>query len=307
MEVFRNVHELIGNTPVLELTHFSLKNGVRLFAKLEFLNPGGSVKDRLGIELLDDAITNNKIKPGGTFIEPTAGNTGIGLALAAVNTGYKVMFCIPEKFSMEKQELMKALGAKIIHTPTEDGMKGAIAKANDLVKEIPNSYSPQQFGNEANPKTYYKTLGPEVWKQMDGQIHTFIAGAGTGGTFMGTAQYLKEMNANIKTVIVEPEGSILNGGPIGPHKTEGIGMEFLPDYMNSEYFDAIHTISDADAFNRVKELALKEGLLVGSSSGAALHASLLEAEKAPSGSHILTIFPDSSERYLSKKIYEGGI
>ncbi|MGM0841955.1 MAG: PLP-dependent cysteine synthase family protein [Bacillota bacterium] len=307
MDVYNSVHELIGNTPIVELTNFPLKKGVRLFAKLEFFNPGGSVKDRLGRELLEDAIRNGKIEPGGTLIEPTAGNTGIGLALAAVNSGYNVMFCVPEKFSIEKQELMKALGAKIIHTPTEEGMKGAIAKANELVKEIPNSYSPQQFGNAANPETYYKTLGPELWNQMDGNIQTFVAGAGTGGTFMGTAQYLKERNKNIKTVIVEPEGSILNGGPSGPHKTEGIGMEFLPHYMDSSYFNSIHTVTDDNAFKRVKELALMEGLLVGSSSGAVLHAALKEAEEAEPGSHIVTIFPDSSERYLSKKIYEGGL
>jgi cystathionine beta-synthase (O-acetyl-L-serine) len=307
MEIFNNVHELIGNTPVVEIKHFPLANGVRIFAKLEFFNPGGSVKDRLGKELLSDAIESGKIKPGGTFIEPTAGNTGIGLALAAVNSGYKVIFCIPEKFSVEKQELMKALGAEIVHTPSSDGMKGAIAKAEELVRSIPNSYSPQQFGNEANPRTYYKTLGPELWRQLDGQIDVFLAGAGTGGTFMGTAQYLKEKNAAIKTVIVEPEGSILNGGESGPHKTEGIGMEFLPDYMDSAYFNAIHTVSDKDAFGRVKELASKEGLLVGSSSGAALHAALIEAQSAKPGSNIVTIFPDSSERYLSKKIYGGGI
>lgn len=307
MDVYNSVHDLIGNTPIVELTNFPLKKGVRLFAKLEFFNPGGSVKDRLGMELLEDAIRNGKIKPGGTIIEPTAGNTGIGLALAAVNSGYNVMFCVPEKFSLEKQELMKALGAKIIHTPTEEGMKGAIAKANELVKEIPNSYSPQQFGNAANPETYYKTLGPELWTQMDGNIQTFVAGAGTGGTFMGTAQYLKERNNDIKTVIVEPEGSILNGGPSGPHKTEGIGMEFLPHYMDPSYFNSIHTVTDDNAFKRVKELALMEGLLVGSSSGAVLHAALQEAEAAEPGSHIVTIFPDSSERYLSKKIYEGGL
>ncbi|MDX8341927.1 cysteine synthase family protein [Rossellomorea sp. YZS02] len=307
MDVYKSVHDLIGNTPIVELTHFPLKKGVRLFAKLEFFNPGGSVKDRLGLELLKTAVASGKIMPGGTFIEPTAGNTGIGLALAAVNSGYKVIFCIPEKFSMEKQELMKALGATIVHTPTEEGMKGAIAKAAELVNEIPNSYSPQQFGNVANPNTYYKTLGPEIWQQMDGNIHTFVAGAGTGGTFMGTARYLKEMKETIKTVIVEPEGSILNGGESGPHKTEGIGMEFLPEYMDSSYFNSIHTVTDVDAFTRVKELALLEGLLVGSSSGAALHAALLEAEKAEPGHHIVTIFPDSSERYLSKKIYQGGI
>jgi cystathionine beta-synthase (O-acetyl-L-serine) len=306
-KVFQNIHQLIGNTPIVEINHFSLPEGVRLFAKLELMNPGGSVKDRLGQELLKEAIDSGKLQPGGTLIEPTAGNTGIGLALAALNTGYKVILCVPEKFSMEKQDLMKALGAEIVHTPTSEGMKGAIAKTKELLQEIPNSYSPQQFGNPANPETYYKTLGPELWEQLDGQINVFVAGAGTGGTFMGTARFLKEKNPQVKTVIVEPEGSILNGGESGSHKTEGIGMEFLPGYMDTNLFDAIHTITDIDAFDRVKEVALKEGLLVGSSSGAALHAALLEAKKAQPGTNIVVIFPDSSERYLSKKIYEGGI
>jgi cystathionine beta-synthase (O-acetyl-L-serine) len=307
MEIFHNIHELVGRTPVIELHHFDLPEGVRLFAKLEFYNPGGSIKDRLGQELLQEAIEHNRIAPGGTFIEPTAGNTGIGLALATVNRGYTVMFVVPEKFSMEKQELMRALGAKIVNTPTEQGMKGAIARAEELIKEIPNSYMPRQFGNPANPLTYYKTLGPELWRQLDGELNVFVAGAGTGGTFMGTARYLKEQNPNVKTVIVEPEGSILNGGQSGPHKTEGIGMEFLPDYMDDAYFDSIHTVTDEVAFKRVRELAEKEGLLVGSSSGAALEAALIEAQQALSGTNIATIFPDSSERYLSKKIYEGGI
>ncbi|MBA2873581.1 PLP-dependent cysteine synthase family protein [Thermaerobacillus caldiproteolyticus] len=307
MKVFKNVHELVGNTPVVEITQFSLPDGVRLFAKLEYFNPGGSIKDRLGQELLRDALETGKLKEGGTIIEPTAGNTGIGLALAAIGKNINVIFCVPEKFSLEKQEMMKALGATIVHTPTSEGMQGAIRKAQELVKEIPNSYCPQQFANPANPRTYYKTLGPELWNDLDGHIDVFVAGAGSGGTFMGTARFLKEKNPNIKTVIVEPEGSILNGGEPGPHKTEGIGMEFLPDYMDPSYFDAIHTIRDEDAFGRVKELAEREGLLVGSSSGAAFHAALLEAEKAKPGTNIVVIFPDSSERYLSKKIYEGGI
>ncbi|MCG1022283.1 PLP-dependent cysteine synthase family protein [Sutcliffiella horikoshii] len=307
MNVFKNVHGLIGNTPVVELTNFEVPEGVRLFAKLEFYNPGGSIKDRLGKELLEDAVRSGKLKEGGTLIEPTAGNTGIGLALAAVGTSYKVMVCMPEKFSVEKQELMKALGATIVHTPTPLGMKGAIEKAKELNKEIPNSYCPQQFGNPANPDTYYKTLGPELWEQLEGKVDVFVAGAGTGGTFMGTAKFLKEKNPEVKTVIVEPEGSILNGGESGPHKTEGIGMEFLPGYMDETYFNAIHTVYDVDAFNRVKELAQKEGLLVGSSSGAALHAALEEAKTAKAGTNIVMIFADSSERYLSKKIYEGGI
>jgi O-acetylserine dependent cystathionine beta-synthase len=307
MAVYHNVHELVGNTPLMEITQFGLKRGVRLFAKLEFMNPGGSVKDRLGRELLDEAFRTGKLAEGGTLIEPTAGNTGIGLALAAINRGISVMFVIPEKFSIEKQELMKALGAKIVHTPTALGIKGAIEKTKELLAEIPGSYTPAQFSNPANPLTYYKTLGPEIWTDLEGKVDVFVAGAGTGGTFMGTANYLKEQNPQVKTVIVEPEGSILNGGESGPHKTEGIGMEFLPDYMNKEHFNAIHTVTDEDAFRRVKELAAKEGLLVGSSSGAALHAALIEAENAPDGAAVVTVFPDSSERYLSKKIYEGGI
>jgi cystathionine beta-synthase (O-acetyl-L-serine) len=307
MKVYKNVHELIGHTPIVEITQFPLPEGVRIFAKLEFMNPGGSVKDRLGIELLNEAFSSGKLQAGGTVIEPTAGNTGIGLALAAINKGIQVILCVPEKFSIEKQDLMKALGAKIVHTPTEKGMKGAIAKAAELLKEIPGAYCPQQFANPANPATYYKSLGPELWDQMDGQIDIFIAGAGTGGTFMGTARYLKEQKEAVKTVIVEPEGSILNGGESGPHKTEGIGMEFLPGFMDTDYFETIHTVPDATAFNLVKELAEKEGLLVGSSSGAAFHAALKEAEEAVSGTNIVVIFPDGSERYLSKKIFEGGI
>jgi cystathionine beta-synthase (O-acetyl-L-serine) len=307
MNYYKNVHELIGHTPMMEITQFSVPKGVRLFAKLEFMNPGGSVKDRLGMELLECALSSGQLKPGGTVIEPTAGNTGIGLALAAINKGINVCFVIPEKFSIEKQELMKALGAKIIHTPTSEGIKGAIKKTKELLIEMPNSFSPSQFSNPDNPNTYYKTLGPEIWNDLDGKVDIFVAGAGTGGTFMGTARYLKEKNPDVKTVIVEPEGSILNGGESGPHKTEGIGMEFLPDYMDPSYFNSIHTVTDVDAFNRVAELAKKEGLLVGSSSGAALHASLIEAQSAKDGDIIVTVFADSSERYLSKKIYEGGI
>lgn len=307
MKVYKNVHELIGNTPIVEISQFSLPKGVRIFAKLEFMNPGGSIKDRLGVELLREAFASGKLREGGTVIEPTAGNTGIGLALAAVNKGVQVILCVPEKFSIEKQDLMKGLGAKIVHTPTEKGMKGAIARAEELLKEIPGSYCPQQFANPANPETYYKTLGPELWEQMDGKIDIFVSGAGTGGTFMGTARYLKDQRPDVKTVIVEPVGSILNGGESGPHKTEGIGMEFLPGYMDPAYFDSIHTISDEISFNRVKELAAKEGLLVGSSSGAAFEAALLEAKGAKPGTNIVVLFPDGSERYLSKKIFEGGI
>lgn len=305
MKVYSGVYNLIGYTPLMEIKHFVLPEGVRLFAKLEFFNPGGSIKDRLGKELLETALQKGFVRSGGTIIEPTAGNTGIGLALAALQYDLRIILCVPQKFSMEKQELMRALGATVINTPTEQGMKGAIAKAKELLQDMPNAYCPQQFANEANPHTYYKTLGPELWEDLNGSIDVFVAGAGTGGTFMGTARYLKEQNPNIRTVIVEPEGSILNGGAPGPHETEGIGMEFLPSFMDPSYFDGIHTVLDKDAFHRVKELAKREGLLVGSSSGAAFHASLLEAQTAPSGTNIVTIFPDSSERYLSKDIYKG--
>lgn len=307
MNVYRNVKELIGNTPIVEITQFELPQGVRLFAKLEYFNPGGSVKDRLGMELIRAAEESGELKPGGTIIEPTAGNTGIGVALAAVGTGYKVIFCVPEKFSEEKQELMRALGAEVVNTPTELGIKGAIAKAKELAESIPGSFVPQQFANPANPDAHYKTTGPEIWKQMEGDVQVFVAGAGSGGTFMGAARYLKEQNPKVKTVIVEPEGSILNGGESGPHKTEGIGMEFLPPFMDTSYFDAIHTILDVEAFDWVKQLAAKEGMLVGSSAGAAMAAALREAKEAAPGTNIVVLFADSSERYLSKKIYQGGI
>lgn len=307
MKVVHSIHELIGQTPMLEITHFPLPEGVRIFAKLEFFNPGGSVKDRLGLELLKAALENGELNRDGTIIEPTAGNTGIGLALAAINSGINVVFCVPQKFSSEKQELMRALGARIVSTPNELGMAGAIEKAKELLKEIPGSYCPQQFANSSNPDTYYKTLAPEIWEQLDGKVNIFVAGAGTGGTFMGTARFLKEKKPSIKTVIVEPSGSILNGGESGPHKTEGIGLEFLPPYMDRSYFDDIHTISDDEAFSMVKELAVKEGLFVGSSSGSAFSAALKEAADAKPGTNIVVIFPDSSERYLSKNIYQGGI
>ncbi|MFD1037622.1 PLP-dependent cysteine synthase family protein [Virgibacillus byunsanensis] len=303
MAIYRSVKELIGGTPLFEISQFPLPQGVRLFAKLEYYNPGGSVKDRLGVELVNDALNRGVLKEGGTIIEPTAGNTGIGLALAALDKNISVLFCIPEHFSMEKQIIMQALGAQIVHTPRETGMIGAIEKTNQLLKEIPNSFSPQQFANPANPNAYYKTMAPEIWTDLNGGIDVFVAGAGTGGTFMGSARYLKEKNPAVKTVIVEPVGSIIAGGEPGPHKTEGIGMEFLPEYMDRSYMDAIHTVSDDHAFKMVKQLAEKEGLLVGSSSGSAMYAALQEAKNAEPGETLVTVFPDGSDRYLSKNIY----
>lgn len=301
--VVDNVQDLIGETPMFRIRNFPLPEGVRIYAKLEMFNPGGSVKDRLGMALIRAGEESGELRPGGTIIEPTAGNTGIGLALAAVGSGYKVIFTVPEKFSVEKQQLMRALGAEVVNTPTAEGMRGAIERAQQLLEEIPNAYCPQQFGNPANPDAHYRTTGPEIWRQLNGDVDVFVAGAGTGGTFMGVARYLKEQRADVRTVIVEPEGSVIQGGEPGPHRTEGIGMEFLPEYMDRSYFDNVHTISDEDAFHYVEALAKKEGLLVGSSSGAAFAAALREAARANSGTNIAVIFPDSSERYLSQHIY----
>ncbi|HLR80749.1 MAG TPA: cysteine synthase family protein [Bacillota bacterium] len=300
-----NLTQLVGQTPLYEITSYRIPTDVQLFAKLEYFNPGGSIKDRLGFYVIQQALKNGDLKRGGTIIEATAGNTGIGLALAAIHYEMKAIFITPEHFSIEKQTLMQALGAKVIHTPTHLGMEGAIEKAKQLVQTIPASYHLNQFNNPWNPDTYYYTLGPELWTDLQGQIDTFIAGAGSCGTFTGIARFFKEKDESIKTVVVEPEGSILNGGPSGPHKTEGIGMEFIPSFVDKDLFDEIYTISDQQAFSRVTELARQEGLLVGSSSGAVLEAALQEAEQAPPGTRIVTIFPDSSERYMSTEIYKG--
>lgn len=304
---YDNVKELIGHTPMVRLKEMGIPDHIHLYAKLEFFNPGGSVKDRLGLALIREGEKTGKLKPGGTIIEPTAGNTGIGLALAAVGTPYRVIFVVPEKFSVEKQELMRALGAEVINTPTENGMIGAMEKAKELEQTIAGAYCPQQFTNPANPLAHYESTAPEIWEQMDGQIDVFVAGAGSAGTFMGVARYLKEKNPAIKTVIVEPEGSIIAGGEPGSHKTEGIGMEMFPDYFDRSLIDEIYTVSDTDAFRLVKELAAREGLLVGSSSGAACHAALQEAKKYSNEARIVTIFPDSSERYLSTNIYQSEV
>lgn len=258
MKYAKNIQELIGHTPLLEITSFPLPTSVRLFAKLEYFNPGGSVKDRLGLFLLKRAIESGKLKKGGTIIEPTAGNTGIGLALAALKYEVNAIFVTPEKFSKEKQTLMRALGAKVVNTPTKHGMEGAIQKTKELLASIPRAFYPGQFQNLNNPQTYYETLGPEIYEALDGKVHIFIAGAGSGGTFMGTSRYLKERNEQIKCVIVEPEGSILNGGVPRAHRTEGIGMEFVPTFMDESYFDGMYTISDNEAFYYLKELAKKK-------------------------------------------------
>lgn len=306
MRVAGSIQELVGETPLLELKRMGLPPGVRLFAKLEYFNPGGSVKDRLGLALLDEGERTGRLRPGGTIIEPTAGNTGIGLALAAIGRGYRVIFCVPAKFSQEKQELMRALGAEVVNTQTEQGMQGAIDRAEELARSVPGAWVPQQFANPANPAAHYATTGPEIWAQLEGRVDLFVAGAGSGGTFTGVARYLRLQNPAVRCCVVEPTGSVLRGGEPGPHRTEGIGVEYIYPTLDMSLADKIYTVADDDAFAMVKALAVREGCLVGSSSGAACWAALAEARQSQPGTTIVVIFPDSSERYLSKRIYQGG-
>ncbi|MFT8457886.1 MAG: cysteine synthase family protein [Liquorilactobacillus ghanensis] len=303
--IYHQVSELIGQTPLFEL-NLPVPKGSKIFAKLEMFNPGGSIKDRLGKYLIEQAFKNQRINAESTIIEPTAGNTGIGLALAALEAKLKTILVVPEKFSQEKQILMQALGAQLVHTPSEDGIVGAIKKAKSLQQQTPNSYVPMQFENPENPAAYYHSIAPEILTEFTAaqlQLDGFAAGAGSGGTFVGMARYFKEKVPTIQTAIVEPEGSILNGGPQHTHRTEGIGVEFVPPFLDKKDVDHIFTISDQAAFHWVKQLAKDFGLLIGSSSGAALAASLKLAEQLPAGSNIVTVFPDSSERYLSQHIY----
>lgn len=301
--LIQSVSQLIGHTPMIDL-QINVPHHSHIYAKLEMFNPGGSIKDRLGQYMIQDAIDHGKVTEGKTtIIEPTAGNTGIGVALAAQQHRLPTILVVPEKFSFEKQQLMKALGATIINTPSDQGIKGAIQKARELAAKTPNSFVPMQFENPANPATYYHTLAPELVADVPAQINAFVAGAGSGGTFAGIARYLKEQNSATRTVVVEPEGSILNGGPAHPHKTEGIGVEFIPPFFKDVQIDETLTISDNDAFDQVKQMAKTQGLFIGSSSGAALAASLKVANELPENSSIVTIFPDSSERYMSENIY----
>lgn len=301
--LIQSVSQLIGHTPMIDL-QINVPHHSHIYAKLEMFNPGGSIKDRLGQYMIQDAIDHGKVTEGKTtIIEPTAGNTGIGVALAAQQHRLPTILVVPEKFSFEKQQLMKALGATLINTPSDQGIKGAIQKARELAAKTPNSFVPMQFENPANPATYYHTLAPELVADVPAQIDAFVAGAGSGGTFAGIARYLKEQNSATRTVVVEPEGSILNGGPAHPHKTEGIGVEFIPPFFKDVQIDETLTISDNDAFDQVKQMAKTQGLFIGSSSGAALAASLKVANELPENSSIVTVFPDSSERYMSENIY----
>lgn len=301
--LIQSVSQLIGHTPMIDL-QINVPHHSHIYAKLEMFNPGGSIKDRLGQYMIQDAIDHGKVTEGKTtIIEPTAGNTGIGVALAAQQHRLPTILVVPEKFSFEKQQLMKALGATLINTPSDQGIKGAIQKARELAAKTPNSFVPMQFENPANPATYYHTLAPELVADVPVQINAFVAGAGSGGTFAGIARYLKEQNSATRTVVVEPEGSILNGGPAHLHKTEGIGVEFIPPFFKDVQIDETLTISDNDAFDQVKQMAKTQGLFIGSSSGAALAASLKVANELPENSSIVTVFPDSSERYMSENIY----
>ncbi len=302
MEVYNSVQEMIGNTPILKLNHFGIKDGVNLFVKLELMNPAGSVKDRVGVYMIEDAERRGILKPGGTIVEATAGNTGIGIAIAALNKGYRIIFAVPEKFSIEKQRVMAALGAEIVHTPREEGMLGADRKADEIIASIPGAISMKQFKNPANPLSHYETTGPEIYKQLDGKIDYLVAGAGSGGTFSGAVKYLKEQDANIKGVLADPYGSIIGGGEHADYDIEGIGNDFIADTMDVSLIDKVIKITDDNAFTTARLLAKKEGILAGSSSGAALYAALKLADEIDEG-NIVAILPDRGDRYISKGLF----
>ena len=303
MDVHMDVRSMIGHTPVLKLNNIGIENGVGVYAKLELMNPAGSVKDRVGIYMIDDAIERGLLKKGGTIVDATAGNTGIGIALAALNKGFKVIFTVPLKFSEEKQKIMRALGAEIVHTPREDGMLGAERKAEEILAKTEGAISLRQFRNPANPRAHYETTGPEIYEQMDGQIDYLVAGAGSGGTFSGVVKYLKEKNPNIKGILADPLGSTIGGGEHHDYDIEGIGNDFIADTMDISLVDEVIKISDDEAIWASRFLAQKEGIFAGSSSGAALAASIKLSKTIDHG-NIVTIFPDRGDRYLSKGLYE---
>lgn len=278
--------------------------GADVFVKLEFLSPGGSVKDRIGVGMIRAAERKGLIGPGSTLVEPTAGNTGIALALAGVQLGYRVILVVPEHFSVEKRQLMSALGGEVVLTPEDDGMKGAIAKAEEIASGIERGYVFQQFRNPFNSDAHYETTGPEIFEQMEGRIDAFVAGAGTGGTFTGTAKYLKERISGLRAILVEPQGSVFQGGEAGPHDVEGIGSSFVPEVLDLGLADEIVMVPDPPAFEMVGRLAREEGILGGSSAGANLVAAEAEARRLGAGTRIVTLVPDSGERYLSKGIYK---
>ena len=305
--IYTSADQLIGRTPLLELTHiekeFALK--AKLVAKLEYFNPAGSVKDRIAKAMLDDAEKAGKLKPTSTIIEPTSGNTGIGLASVAAARGYKIIIVMPETMSIERRQLMKAYGAELVLTEGAKGMKGAIAKAEELAQTIPDSFIPGQFVNPSNPKAHFETTGPEIWEDTDGKVDYFVAGVGTGGTITGVGQYLKSKNANVKVVAVEPKSSaVLSTGVAGSHKIQGIGAGFVPDVLDTKVYDEIIPVENDDAFATGKLFGKKEGVLVGISSGAALWAAIEIAKRIENaGKTIVVLLPDTGDRYLSTALF----
>ena len=301
--VVNSVTELIGNTPILKLNKYTDKN---IFAKLEYLNPAGSAKDRVALSMIEDAEKKGILKPGATIIEPTSGNTGIGLALVAVAKGYKAILTLPDTMSVERRKLLAAYGAELVMTEGAKGMSGAIEKANELAKEIPNSFVAGQFDNPSNPLAQKLTTGPEIYRQMEGKVDIFIASVGTGGTITGTGEYLKEMNPDIQVIAVEPKGSpVLSGGAAGKHGIQGIGAGFIPGILNTDIYDEVITVADEEAYEEGRRFAKTEGILLGISSGAALKAaSIVAARPENKDKNIVVLLPDSGDRYLSTPLYE---
>lgn len=306
-KIYTSADQLIGHTPLLELTHIEKKENLNahILAKLEYFNPAGSVKDRIAKGMIDDAEAKGALKPGSVIIEPTSGNTGIGLASVAAARGYRIIIVMPETMSIERRQLMKAYGAELVLSEGAKGMKGAIAKANELAAEIPNSFIPGQFVNPANPKAHFETTGPEIYADTDGEVDIFVAGVGTGGTVTGVGQYLKSKNPKVKVVAVEPASSaVLSGKPSGAHKIQGIGAGFVPDVLDTAVYDEIIPVENEDAFSTGKEIGKNEGVLVGISSGAAVHAAI-ELAKRPEneGKTIVVLLPDTGDRYLSTPLF----
>lgn len=303
MSAYNDSQELIGHTPLVKLNHVGVKPGVNLYAKLELWNPSGSVKDRTGKYMVKDAEERGLLKPGSTIVEATAGNTGLGIAFAALNKGYRLIFVVPTKFSSEKQSLLRALGAEVINTPREGGMLGAERKADALLAEIPGALSLRQFHNQSNPLAHYETTGPEIYADLGGNIDYVVAGAGSGGTYTGVLRYIKEQKASVRGVLADPVGSTMGGGEHGDYDIEGIGNDFIADTMDMKLVDEVIKITDAEAFSATRQIAKAEGIFAGSSSGAALAASLKLASRIEKG-NIVTIFPDRGDRYFSKNLYK---
>lgn len=305
MKTYNNISEVIGNTPLVKLNNTGKKTVAMVYAKLEFFNPTSSVKDRIAVSMINDAENNGLLKRGGTIIEPTSGNTGLGLAMVAASRGYKLIITMPETMSIERQALTKQMGAEIVLTPGDKGMNGAIEKAKDLVSSIDDSFMPQQFTNPANPEIHYKTTGPEIWNSTDGKVDIFVAGVGTGGTITGVSKYLKKRNSKVKIVAVEPiTSAVLSGEAPGKHGIQGIGAGFVPAVLQEDLIDEIVKVSDIEALNTSRQLAREEGILCGISSGAAVFAALQVGSKLENkGKNIVVILPDTGERYLSTALF----